>query len=162
MPTSDLTRERLKELLHYDSETGEFTHKIRRAGVKYGSLAGTQHSEGYSMIRIDKTAHYAHRLAWLYVYGLHPKQQIDHINGVKADNRLRNLRDVSQSANQQNMKGPRKSKKDGQPLGVRSRNNRFSAIFTINGKQTWIGTYCTADLAHQAYLQAKKDNGMFV
>ena len=94
--------ERLKELLEYDPETGVFIWKTRRGGLKAGSVAGTKHANGYVRIKCDGKSYMAHRLAWLYVHGQFPEKQIDHINGLREDNRLSNLRCVSRSENQRN------------------------------------------------------------
>lgn len=97
---SNLTQERLREFLHYDPESGAFWWKvpssIRARGERAGSLAG---ASGYRRISIKKKSYAAHRLAWLYIYGTWPTNEIDHINGVRDDNRIKNLRDVSGAEN---------------------------------------------------------------
>ena len=99
-----LTQSDLKEKIHYNPETGNFTWRIKINGnTNVGSTAGsTSNSNKYRQIRINGVYYGAHRLAWLYVYGNYPKGQIDHINGVRLDNRIANLRDVSQFENQKN------------------------------------------------------------
>jgi hypothetical protein len=79
-----LTQERLKHLLHYNPDTGVFTW-VQRASksVRVGNSAGSKNKSGYIDIRIDKSLHKAHRLAWLYIYGVCPNGKIDHINNVK-------------------------------------------------------------------------------
>src|SRR6516162_4715577 len=67
-----LTQERLKELLIYAPETGRFYWRKQHGPVNAGSEAGNVRSTGYRLIGIDKHYHYEHRLAWLYVYGVHP------------------------------------------------------------------------------------------
>nr|UVX44468.1 MAG: zinc-binding loop region of homing endonuclease [Bacteriophage sp.] len=66
-----LTQDRLKELLHYNHDTGIFTW-VQRASksVRVGNSAGSKNKSGYIDIRIDKSLHKAHRLAWLYIYGV--------------------------------------------------------------------------------------------
>ena len=99
-----LTALRLHSLLRYESDTGVFTWRIRsnsraakdqRAGCLCKAL-------GYVLIGIDGKMYYAHRLAWLYVHGKWPGQVIDHINRVRNDNRICNLRDVSRAVNNAN------------------------------------------------------------
>ena len=95
-----MTQKLLREVLCYDSETGVFRWRVspsHRAPV--GSLAGTRHPSGYRRIIFCGRRYYAHRLAWLYVYGHPPKMNVDHINGIRNDNRIRNLRVVTQSQN---------------------------------------------------------------
>lgn len=93
----ELTSESLKLALNYDSKTGLFTN------VENGKLCGCDsNSHGYISIGVYGKRHLAHRLAWLYVYGEFPKNQIDHINRVKTDNRIENLRDVTSAENLKN------------------------------------------------------------
>jgi len=77
-----ITQAGLKELLNYNPETGDF------AWVKSKKPAGGISSYGYRRIIIDGKEHKAHRLAWLYTHGVFPEDQIDHINGVRHDNRI--------------------------------------------------------------------------
>lgn len=86
----------LREHLDYQPTTGIFTWR------KNGKPAGCKHPNGYVVIRLQGRLYYAHRLAWVHVHGNGPKQVIDHINQDKGDNRISNLRDVSQSANVKN------------------------------------------------------------
>lgn len=95
-----MNQDRLKQLLTYDAETGVFTWVNRKNNV-----AGATDAYGYIVIRIDKILYKAHRLAWLYIYGFFPASNLDHINQVKNDNRISNLRVVSQSQNMQNLSG---------------------------------------------------------
>ena len=100
-----LTQDRLKEVLSYDPDSGKFIWKISTSNrVKAGSVAGTLNSTGYIYIRVDGKKYLAHRLAWLHAYGYDPEHGIDHLNGVRDDNRISNLREVSQSCNLQNTK----------------------------------------------------------
>ena len=88
-----ITQEELKELLDYNPETGLFTWNVYN-NIKNKTTAGT-FNDGYIQIKIKQKIYQAHRLAWLYVYGEWPKGQIDHINGIRDDNRIENLRDVT-------------------------------------------------------------------
>lgn len=152
-----LTQERLKELLHYDPETGVFTRLYGNECWK-GKAAGGKDEKGYVRVRLYGAKYRAHRLAWLYMTGSWPKNQIDHINRIKHDNRIDNLRDVNNSQNKQNNFKARSDNKSGF-LGVCSHQKkmgmRYNAVITSNGVSTNLGWYGTPEEAHQAYLEAK-------
>jgi len=97
-----LTQKRLKELLHYNPETGIFVWKISVSNIKAGSTAGYEMSAGYSEIGIKNKRYYVHHLAWLYMYGEFPKGDIYHINHNRSDNRISNLRTVTRQENTRN------------------------------------------------------------
>lgn len=97
-----ITQKRLKELFHYDPNTGYITRTSSVSNVKRGDIAGGKTEQGYIRIRVDGKKYLGHRLAWLYVYGRWPRDQIDHINHDRADNRLENLREVSSQTNCRN------------------------------------------------------------
>jgi hypothetical protein len=95
--------DRIHELLGYNPKTGVFTWLFGRLGTGgAGSVAGYVGSHGYRRIRVDGREYLAHRLAWLYVYGYIPENNLDHINRVKDDNRIINLREVSPACNVRN------------------------------------------------------------
>ena len=97
-----ITQKRLKEVLHYNPDTGLFTWIAHRQGVKVGSSAGNTTVQGYRIIGIDGKRYMAHRAAWLYMTGSWPKNQIDHINHIRDDNRIINLREVTHKENKRN------------------------------------------------------------
>lgn len=148
-----ITVERVRELLIYDSETGVFRWKVASTRVKIGDVAGSD-GDGYRVIRIDQRNYKAHRLAWLYVHGEWPAKDIDHINGVRSDNRIANLRDVSRSVNIQNLRRARSDNSSGL-LGVSRNRGRWRAVINLEGKRHHLGYFASADLAHEVYLEAK-------
>ena len=154
-----LTQERLKERVSYDPETGIFTcAKKIRGLVRLGQEVGTLHPvDGYRYMTIDCTRFAAHRLAWLYVYGVWPEGVIDHINGVRDDNRIVNLRDVSQNINLINRKCAKRTSLTG-VLGIRpgKRPDSFQALIRRpGGGQECLGTYRTMEEAQAVYNAAK-------
>lgn len=152
---AELTADRLRFLLRYDANTGEFVWLRQQGSRKAGDVAGAIKTEGYREIGIDGRLYYAHRLVWLYVFGRWPTEQIDHRNGDESDNRLSNLRECSNAENCQNL-GLRKSNKSGL-TGVRwdAARSKWAAQIRIDGKITPLGRYQTKEMAHQAYLAAK-------
>lgn len=151
-----LTVKRLKKTLHYEPDTGEFywlltTGRRRKAGDKAGS---THRTLGYVVICIDTTHHYAHRLAWLYMTEHHPKEKIDHINGVKHDNRWVNLREASHRENITNAKLSDANKSGYKGVSWDAENNKWRASICANYKQIKIGRFSTKEEAYEAYCAA--------
>lgn len=94
----------IKERLSYNPDTGEIFWRVRNANMKPGDPAGTRRPDGYIKINVDKYQFYAHRLAWALHYGVYPTKYIDHINGNPSDNRIANLREVTNRQNALNQK----------------------------------------------------------
>lgn len=159
MANADLTVARLRELLHYNARTGEFIWLAKSgAGSKAcaGEYAGSaSHQSGYIYIRIMGHTYRAHRLAWLYVTDKWPADQIDHENGLRQDNRWANLREATHPENQQNQRKAQRNNKSGY-LGVSAHGKRWQATITFKKVQFHIGTFDTAELAHAAYVLAKR------
>lgn len=151
-----ITQSRLKEVLHYQPETGRFTWRMRTSTrIHVGDTAGGL-SRGYIVIRVDGTLYQASGLAWLYVTGNFPQLQIDHKNTVKHENWFGNLRDVTGAINRQNRRTPQKNNRLG-VLGVSPDNRRgFKAEITVYGKCKYLGSYATAERAYVAYVEAKR------
>lgn len=153
----NLTAERLRELLTYDPETGIFTRRVRISNCPAGMIAGTYNiSRGQRRQRIgvDGRVYKAHRLAWLYVHGKWPAEQIDHIDGNAANNRIANLREASPTQQMHNKKTPRNNKVGFK--GVTKAENKFSARIQAFGKRRRLGRFATPEEAGWAYAQAAK------
>ena len=100
MTSANLTQKRLKELLHYDQDTGVFTGLVDRCfKASANKIAGSRYDSGYIYIAVDGKRYYAHRLAFYYMDGTFPPDQVDHINRAKDDNRWSNLRHADSSIN---------------------------------------------------------------
>lgn len=152
-----ITQSRLHELLSYDEKTGLFTWRNRRGKMLAGSSAGT-FCHGYMKIKIDKQQIGSHRLAWLYVHGVWPKGDIDHINRNTADNRIANLREASKAENQQNILSARRHSKSGLLGAYRhSQCDRWISEIRVDGKKIFIGCFDTAEEAHAAYIRKKRE-----
>lgn len=146
----------LRELLAYDEITGVLIWKESPSrNVKAGDIAGHKSSRGYIHIKVLGSAYLAHRLAWLHSRGEWPLGQIDHIDGNKTNNAIANLRDVSQSVNMQNRRTASINSSSGL-LGVSRKGDRWEARIRTNGARRYIGSYATPEMAHAAYLAAKR------
>ena len=153
-----LTHARLLEVLDYNPLTGIFTWKINTGKKQLaGKQAGTVDPKGYITISIDGEKIRGHRLAWFYVYGVWPNKNIDHENGQHADNRIKNLRDITQRGNVHNQHKVRSDSKSG-IKGVRFKEDKgkYQARIRVNGVEEHIGYYDTAEEAHQEYLIRKR------
>jgi hypothetical protein len=152
-----LTAERLRNVVDYNPETGVFTRRARLAQRhRVGDRADIPIKQtGYRSIGIDGKTYQAHRCAWLYVHGEWPSDTIDHLNGDRGDNRLVNLRSVTEAVNHQNLRVPKRNNKSGY-LGVVAHQNRWRASVTFNKKVIRIGMFDTPEEAHAAYLAAKR------
>lgn len=156
-----LTQQEMKDLLYYDPNTGSFTWRVSLSKrIKEGQKAGCVNSAGYVDIRIHKRKYKAHRLAWLYVYGYHPPQYIDHINGVCNDNRIVNLRLATHTENLANAK--KRKNTVCRLKGVTLRSGRYDARIRVKTVLIYLGRYDTEQEAHAAYLAAaEKKFGAF-
>ena len=152
---TELTAEMLRSLLDYNPDTGVFTWRPRANGWWEGGVAGSPDGWGHTRIRIYSKSHGAHRLAWLYVYGEWPKDQVDHIDGNPANNAIRNLRDVDNSVNQQNRKRASAASSHGF-MGTTKTRYGWVAKIRAEGKYCYLGTFGTPEEASAAYLEAKR------
>ncbi len=149
-----ITAERLKEMVYYDRASGIFTWRVSSKTRFVGKPAGWI-DNGYTRLKLDGRLYRAHRLAWLYVTGKWPTNEIDHRNRNRSDNSFANLREATRSQNQQNssIKAPQKT---GGTKGVfwHSRDQRWAARICINRHRIHLGTYRTIEPAILAYNEA--------
>jgi len=152
-PDGPLTQERLKEILHYDPQTGEWRWKQRLAWrIDVGERAGTINQLGYLIITIDGTLYAAHRLAFLYMTGEWPIDEVDHCDLNKANCVWSNLR---QSIHQQNCSNVRKRLNNTSGFkGVSRSRNQWAACIRKNGKTIHLGRFDKPEDAAAAYDKA--------
>ena len=142
----DLTYSELSEQLHYNKITGIFTRKVsNNTRYKIGDIAGFITSKGYIEIGINGQRYYAHRLAWLYIYGQIPENDIDHKDQIKHHNWINNLRESLGSCNQQNIGNYKNNKSE--INGVYWNKNKWKVFMYVNGTQKHIGIYSDFDEA---------------
>lgn len=162
-----MNQQKLKELLHYDPDTGFFTWLPRQDksfNTRFsGKMAGYLRWDGYRIIKIrgygnsDNEMQYsASRLAWLYQTGSWPsyKYEIDHINKVPSDDRFLNLRIANRSENASN-RGLQSNNTSG-IKGVYQKNDKWYARIYKDRIFYHIGVFETAEQAYEAYLKKGK------
>jgi hypothetical protein len=148
-----LTAEILRELLDYDPETGVFTWL---AGRRAGKIAGGFRSDGYHTISIGSSRRYfAQRLAFLYVYGRWPAEDVDHIDGNPSNNAIVNLREATRSQNLQNKRS--RSNTSSGLKGVTWQGRKWVARIKRDGRNDYLGSFKTAEEAHAAYCAAARE-----
>lgn len=153
-----ITQADLKCLLRYDNQSGEFFWRIDRGAARTGLKAGTSDGRGYLQIMINKKRYRAHRLAWLYMTGEMPADQIDHINGNRSDNRIENLRAVTGTINKRNQKTPKNNSSG--VIGVRwnKKDSRWHARICLDGKFKHLGCFSSKAEAVDARMRANEAN----
>lgn len=159
---NQLSQSRLKELLHYDENTGLFTwvnNTSRR--TRKGSTAGCVMSKGYIHIGVDGYQYVAHRLAWLYMHGAWPSKQIDHINGIRSDNSAKNLRLATNAENAQNTSTPKNNTSGYVGVTWDRKRSCWVAQISLNRKNHYLGSFSTAEEANSVRIKAKADMHKF-
>ena len=138
------------EYLQYNPETGDIIWiqiKAKAYRIKVGQIAGSIDSHGYLQIQFQGKKYKAHRVAWYLHYGVWPTNEIDHINGIKNDNRINNLRDVIRSKNQFNQK--RHREKTVKYYYYDKRGQKWKVQTQINSKQKQLGLFDSEELCRQ-------------
>lgn len=137
-----ISKKYLKSIISYSKESGVFVWKKVKVKnqIKKGSVAGYIDKKGYIRIQIDGKNYMAHKLAWLYEYGILP-DMIDHINQVKSDNRIENLRIANSSENAKNRKICSNNTSGCMGVTWCKSSNRWVSRITIDGKRINLGRY---------------------
>jgi hypothetical protein len=155
-----MSRELLQEArsrLSYDPETGIFRWLVSKKGISAGSIAGSASRKGYLVITLNQKHHYSHRLAWLFMkeeWTNWPEEEIDHINGIRTDNRFANLRKVSRQQNAMNCRAKKTSPHGIKGVAWDSTRRKWMATIMIGGKNKTLGRFDSAEEAHRVYCTA--------
>lgn len=157
------TAEYFRELLSYDPLLGEFRWRVARGQrFKAGTLAGTVGFGGYLVIGVDRKYYRAHRLALMLMNGQWPAGVVDHINGVKTDNRFENLRECTQAQNSRNQRRAKSNRSGYKGVYWYSRNRRWVASIRLDRKLIHLGYFDSPIDAAYAYNEASlKYHGVY-
>lgn len=149
-----LSAEQLREIVHYDPVIGRMIWQTSRR------IVGTITKKGYRATKIGGLYFLVHRLVWLYTHGRWPADQIDHINGDPADNRICNLREATNGQNSANRRALRGRALKG--IWFDARRNHWRATVCRSGRLIHIGVFASAEEAHSAYvIRAREVHGEF-
>lgn len=153
-----LTHDLAMEYLAYNPDTGEILRSKKTSPKTHvGQDACGMHSSGYLRVTVLGHRELAHRVAWLLHYGEWPKNKIDHRNGNRKDNRIRNLRESTTAENNQNMAGWPKSSSKFVGVSWDSSRSKWKAAITSGLKSKFLGRYDTEEEAYSAYCKAKAE-----
>ena len=159
-----ITADELREVLAYDPSTGVFTWRIHQGfqSPSIGSVAGTDHSEGYRYICIRRRQYGAHRLAWLYMTGAWPAEDIDHANCDRKDNHFANLREATRAQNNRNARLSRNSQSGRKGVSWCRQMRKWRARIGIGGQTVILGYFDDIDEAAATYaIAARNHHGEF-
>lgn len=149
-----ISQSRLRSLIHYDPDTGEFKWIARRRGINIRKRPGRVRADGYLEICVDGRLYTAQRLAWFYMTGQWPQGDVDHRDLDRLNNRWGNLRDATKAQNQANTL-VRKSNTSGfKGVSLERRTNRWQAQIRVHGVRKHLGTFDTPEEAGAAYANA--------
>jgi hypothetical protein len=151
---SNLTHQRLKELVSYDKETGNFFRNVPVANIKAGLVVARPAKNGYVRMHIDGHLYYLHRLAWFYEHNEWPIA-IDHIDGNKQNNKIENLRSATYGQNMQNTSAKTKAASGFKGAYFHPKTKNWQSKIMLDGKTKSLGYYKTPEEAHQAYIDGK-------
>ena len=160
---------KIKDRLTYDPESGDLTwlkieekdrHDKSYNTKNEGNRAGYLHKEsGYYYVGVAGKALRLHRVAWFLHYGVWPKQGLDHINRVRSDNKITNLRDVSRKENQRNLSKANNNNSGVTGVCMRKDNGRWKAQIQVDGRSIHLGYFENIKDAIEARISAEQSYG---
>lgn len=154
----DITQDKLLEAFEYNPSNGELRYKHDSISGKRGELATIKHSQGYLTVRINGKDYLAHRIVFFMSYGYFPVQ-VDHINHIRTDNSLNNLREVSNRDNQLNTSLSINSKTKINGVCLHKPTNKYRAYIMVDRKHIHLGLFNTVEEASLARNKADIDYG---
>ena len=150
------TSEQLKSLFWYDSKTGNLIRKVStNSNTKVGDTAGRITSAGYRQVSVYGKKYVAHHLIWVYHYNEWPKE-LDHINRVRDDNRIENLRLATRTQNLYNRLSYKGSKSRYKGVSLHKASGKWCAYHQTPEGSKWLGLFNTEKEAAEVYKKATK------
>lgn len=152
----DLKAERVRKLLDYDPLTGIFRWRDMPQGRRslIGEVAGFPGNNGHWRIQIDGRTYQAHRVAWLYMTGVMPVEEVDHENLKRSDNRWENLRLATHAQNMSNTSARATNTSGFKGVSLFKQSGKWKAQIQSEGKGYHLGLFDTPEAAHAAYVEA--------
>ena len=152
-----ITQAQLHYLFDYNPDTGIFIRKIKTSNsVKVGDIVGSDNGSGYIKFCVNSKQVFAHRMAWLYVFGSIPSKGIDHINSNPSDNRICNLRLANQSENMQNVSKNKNNTSGYKGVTWDKKRKKWIAQLMKDYKRYYLGAFDDVEMAYKAYCEAAK------
>lgn len=149
------SQEELNALFTYDAKTGIATNKVKRSkNTLAGTAAGCITSDGYLEVGLGYDKWLLHRIIWKMVYGEEP-EEIDHINHVGTDNRLKNLRAVTKQENSKNTSMHKNNTSGITGVILYKRTSKYAAQIRVDGKKIHLGYFDTIEEAAAARQAAE-------
>jgi len=152
-----ITPATVHDIFSYADGLLKWKHSLTGSRRVAGMVAGSINNDGYVIVEVAGKSVAAHRIVWLMHNGHWPTGEIDHINGIRHDNRIENLRDVHRKTNAENRRSASKTSKT-KLLGVEylPKIDKYRARIRVDGALIRLGTFNTPDDAHAAYIEAKR------
>ncbi len=149
-----LTEEYIRSILSYDSKKGNLKWEETRGSIKAGRIAGSRHHTGYIDIKIDRKMYRAHRIAWLLMTGKWPKDQIDHRDGDRSNNKWDNLREADYNKNSHNQSMAKNNASGYKGVYLAKGYEKWVAQIRVNYKKIHLGYFGDKESAAKAYNEA--------
>lgn len=150
-----ITQQELKEILHYNPDTGVFTYKADSKLVTAGNEAGWL-DNGYTRLKINGISYRCHRLAFIYMLGREPIGHVDHIDNLRCNNKWDNLREDAEKVNHWNRNLQANNTSGIKGVHWDKRKERYIAQIQVHGKKKQVGAYKTVEEATTA-IQAYRE-----
>jgi hypothetical protein len=159
---TELTAELAREHLKYNPLTGQLFWRVARQGRTISKPVGNLNGHGYLLFGFSRKIYSTHRVIWLIVYGHYPDEDLDHINGNRADNRLSNLREASRAMNLHNCEKQKNNTTGYKGVFYYKNIGKFWAQIHSQGRRYYLGKFDCAESAHAAYVKKDRElHGQF-